>query len=198
MAEQYISPLAYCYPTGVPRQVFAPSGNQIIQAPEYLVFLLEYSHSYRIITTAPRPHLGHDLRLWMADSRGHWEENTLVVDVTNSNGLTWLDNAGNFYSDALHVSERFTLVDRDTIHYEAKLEDPSVYTRPWTVAFAMLRNREPGYELLEQACHEGNHNLAQQLKLGFKPYSGVGSKGTRCERDGAHNRRGRGSRNRPH
>ena len=173
MAQDYISPLASCFPPGVPRQVFAPGGNWILQTPEYFVFLLEYSHSYRIIPTVPRPHAGNNVRLWMGDSRGHWEANTLVVDVTNSNGLTWLDNAGNFYSDALHLTERFTLVDADTIHYEATLDDPKVYERPWTIAFAMMRHQEPDYELLEAACHEGDHSLPGQLKLGLKPYAGV-------------------------
>jgi hypothetical protein len=173
MAEQYISPLANCFPPGVPRQVYAPGGNRIVQTPGYLAFLLEYSHSYRIIPTTPQPHVGTGVRLWMGDSRGRWEGNTLVVDVTNSNGLTWLDNAGNFYSDALRVVERFTLVDTNTIHYEARLEDPKVYSRPWTIAFAMTRNTEPGYELLEQACHEGNRSLESSLSIGMKTYRGV-------------------------
>jgi hypothetical protein len=113
------------------------------------------------------------VRLWQGDSRGRWEGNTLVVDVTNSNGLTWLDNAGNFFSNALHVVERFTLVDPNTIHYEARIEDPKVYTRPWTIAFALTRNTEPGFELLEVACHEGNYSLENSLSIGMKPYRGV-------------------------
>ena len=88
-------------------------------------------------------------------------------------GLTWLDNAGNFFSNALHVVERFTLVDPDTIHYEARIEDPKVYTRPWTIAFALTRNTEAGFELLEQACHEGNYSLENSLSIGMKPYRGV-------------------------
>ena len=107
------------------------------------------------------------------NSRGRWEGNTLVVDVTNGNGLTWLDNAGNFYSDGLHVVERLTLIDRDTIHYEARLEDPQVYTRPWTMVTALTRNKEPGLEIWEQACHEGNKSVEDQLRLGLKRYSGA-------------------------
>lgn len=173
MAEKYISPLADCYPSGVPRQVYAPGGSRIVQTPGYLAFLLESSHSYRIIPTAAGPHVGNNLKLWMGDSRGRWEGNTLVVDVTNSNGMTWFDNAGNFYSDALHVAERFTLVDADTIHYEARIEDPKVYTRPWTIAFALTRNKEPGFELLEEACHEGNRSRESSLSIGMKRYTGV-------------------------
>ena len=119
------------------------------------------------------PHVPAAIHLWNGDSRGRWEGNTLVVDITNTNGLTWLDNAGNFASDALHVVERYTLIDRDTIHYEARLEDPKVYARPWTMVSALTRNKEPGFEIWEQACHEGNQSVEDQLHLGMKPYRGA-------------------------
>lgn len=173
MAARFISPLASCFPPGVPRHAVAPASHQILQTPGYVVHLLEYSHAYRIIPTSAGPHPPSAIRLWQGDSRGRWEGNTLVVDVTNSNGLTWFDNAGNFHSDALHVVERFTLVDADTIHYEARIEDPKVYTRPWTFVSAFRRNREPGYELLEQACYEGNRAVEGAEGVGLKPYHGV-------------------------
>jgi hypothetical protein len=173
MVSRYISPLAACSPPGTPRHVYAPGGHQIVQIPGYVVHLLEYSHSYRIIPTSAAPHVRSAVGLWQGDARGRWEGNTLVVDVANANGLTWFDNAGNFHSDALHVVERFTLVDADTIHYEARLEDPKVYARPWTIAFGLTRNREPGYELWEQACHEGNRSVEGGLSVGLKPYRGV-------------------------
>jgi hypothetical protein len=170
---RYISPLASCFPPGIPRHLIAPASHQIIQAPGYVVHLLEYSHSYRIIPTGAGAHPPDAVRLWQGDSRGRWEGNTLVVDVTNSNGLTWFDNAGNFFSDAVHLVERFTMVDADTIHYEARIEDPQVYTRPWTMVSALVRNKEPGYELLEQACHEGNRAVEGMQSVGLKPYPGV-------------------------
>ena len=173
IVERFISPLASCFPPGVPRHVIAPAAHQIVQTPGYVVHLLEYSHSYRIIPTTGEPHVGSAITLWQGNSRGRWDGNTLVVDVTNMNGLTWFDNAGNFYSDALHVVERFTLIDRDAIHYEARLEDPQAYTRPWTMVTALVRNREPGFEIWEQACHEGNQSVVDQLRLGLKPYPGV-------------------------
>ena len=173
MAERFISPLASCFPPGVPRHVYAPGGHQILQTPGYFVHLLEYSHAYRIIPTTGAPHVANAVRLWQGDARGRWEGNTLVVDVTNSNGLAWLDNAGNVYSDALHVVERFTLVDADTIHYEARVEDSKVYTRPWTMAFALTRNTDPTYEIWEQACHEGNRSVEGGLEVGMKVYRGV-------------------------
>jgi hypothetical protein len=115
--DRFISPLASCLPPGIPRDIVAPAAHQIVQTPGYVMHLLEYSHSYRIIPTTGEPHVGSAIKLFQGNSRGRWEGNTLVVDVTNTNGLTWLDNAGNFSSDALHVVERFTLIDRDTIHF---------------------------------------------------------------------------------
>jgi hypothetical protein len=173
IVDKFISPLASCFPPGIPRDVIAPASHQIVQTPGYVLHLLEYSHSYRIIPTNGEPHVASSIKLWQGNSRGRWEGNTLVVDVTNSNGLAWLDNAGNFVSDALHVVERFTMVDRDTIHYEARLEDPKVYTRPWTMVSALVRNKQRDFEIWEQACHEGNKSVEDQLGLGMKPYLGA-------------------------
>jgi hypothetical protein len=173
MATRFISPLAACLVPGVPRYVIAPGPHQILQRPGQVVHLLEYSHSHRVIPTTPQPHLPDNVRLYLGDSRGRWEGNTLVVDVTNVNGLTWIDNAGNFFSDRLHVMERFTMVDANTIHYEARIDDPQVYTRPWTMVSALTRNTELGFELFEQACHEGNQSVEESLTLGMKVYRGV-------------------------
>ena len=173
IAERFISPLASCLPPGIPRDIVAPGGHQIVQTPGYVMHLLEYSHSYRVIPTGGNQHVASDVKLFQGNSRGHWDGNTLVVDVTNINGRAWLDNAGNFVSDALHVVERLTMVDRDTIHYEARLDDAKVYTRPWTMVSALVRNKERGFEVWEQACHEGNHAVDGQLELGMKPFLGA-------------------------
>ncbi|MBI3049734.1 MAG: hypothetical protein HYY76_15625 [Acidobacteria bacterium] len=173
MVARYISPLAACLPPGVPRYVIAPGPHEIIQTPGYVVHLLEFAHMHRIIPTTSRPHVGSGIRLYIGDSRGRWEGNTLVVDVRNSNGLTWIDNAGNFFSDALHIVERYTMIDADAIHYQARIEDPKVYTRPWTMVSALLRNRQPGFQLFEQACHEGNRSIEGGENAGLKPYRGV-------------------------
>ena len=173
IVDRFISPLASCFPPGIPRDIVAPAGHQIVQGPGYVMHLLEYSHSYRVIPTTNEPHVAGNLKLWQGNSRGHWEGNTLVVDVTNLNGLAWIDNAGNFASDALHVVERFTMIDRDTIHWEGRIEDSKVYTRPWTMVSALTRNKEPGFEIWEQACHEGNRSVKDQLDLGMKPFLGA-------------------------
>jgi hypothetical protein len=107
------------------------------------------------------------------DSRGRWEGNTLVVDVTNANGRNWLDAQGNFASSAVHVIERLTMIDADTIHYEATIEDPNVYTRSWKIAFPIRRNRQPGHEQLEYACVEGERDQPHINSLGYKTYLGV-------------------------
>ncbi len=152
-------PQAHCYLSGVPRQMYTPFGFQILQPPGSVVLLYEAFHSYRIIPLDGRPHIPDAIRLFEGDSRGHWEGDTLVVDVTNQNEATWFDMAGNFHSDALHVIERFTPVDADTINYEATLDDPKVFTRPFKIAFALGRNTEADYQQMEYACVEGEKDL---------------------------------------
>jgi hypothetical protein len=103
-----------------------------------------------------RAHLPHTIRLWQGDSVGRWEGDTLVVDTTNLNGKTWLNEGGEIVSYAEHVVERFTPEGPDTINYEATITDPVVYTRPWTIAVAFKRDK---FELMEAACHEEDHDL---------------------------------------
>ena len=168
-AERALFPVRRASIDGVPTQI------EILQTPGYLLILFERAHTYRIIPTDARPHAGPAVALWMGDSRGRWEGNTLVVDVTNHNAKTWFDQAGNFHSPAAHMIERFTLVDPDTIHYEVRIEDPRVYTRPWTMAFPLRRNKEPGFRLLEEACHEGERNTDPLIRAGQRIYPEAGS-----------------------
>ena len=170
--DQYIDPFANCFSSGVPRQVYAPRGHQLIQTPERVLILSEWNHVYRVIPTDGRPHVSEKIRLWMGDSRGRWEGDTLVVDVTNLTGKTWLSVVGDFHSDALHVVERFTMVDADIIEYEVTLDDPNVYTRPWTMHFPWVRMEE-GHEVWEEPCHESDRDRAHFRNLGFKSYFGA-------------------------
>ena len=117
--------------------------------------LNEQAHWYRIVPTDGRPHVGSNIRLFEGDSRGRWEGNTLVIDITNQTAIAWLDHVGNFYSEAVHVVERMTMIDNDVIHYTATIEDQNVYTRPWTIAFGWRRNDDPDREIWESACWEG-------------------------------------------
>jgi hypothetical protein len=91
--------------------------------------------------------------LWLGDSRGHWDGDTLVVDVTDFNEETWLDRAGNYHSEELHVTERWKLIDANTINYSATLEDPKVYTKPWTINVLLHRRRDKGFQLIEDYCY---------------------------------------------
>jgi hypothetical protein len=91
---------------------------------------------------------------WMGHSVGRWEGETLVVDVTNFNDRAWFDRAGNFHSDALHLTERYTMTSPDVLWYEVTIEDPNVYTRPWTIAMPLYRRMEPNMQLLEFRCNE--------------------------------------------
>jgi hypothetical protein len=147
-----------CILTGAPRLLYSSGAPRILQVPGYVLLLTEWNHAYRIIRLDGQPHVGPNITLWTGDSQGRWEGNTLVVDATNHKP-GWLDNSGNFYSDALHVVERWTLVDANTIHYEATVEDPKVLAAPFTLAFTMTRRTDPDYEQLEEACHEGNLSL---------------------------------------
>jgi hypothetical protein len=151
----YDDPTAHCFPQGVPRTMWVPQGIELIQTPDYIVLLFERMQ-WRIIPLDGRAHLPDTIRLWQGDSVGHWEGDTLIVDTTNMNGKTWLGEGGEIMSYAEHVVERFTPVAPDTLSYQAVVADPVVYTRPWTIAFPMQREK---FELTEAACHEEDHDL---------------------------------------
>ena len=169
----YVEPNVPCFPSGVPRSLYVPTQIEILQTSDHVLVLFERAHTYRVIPTSVRPHVGANITLWMGDSRGRWEGNTLVVDVTNHNAKTWFDQAGNFHSSDARMVERFTLVDPDTIHYAVRIDDPRVYTRPWTMAFPLRRNKEQGFRLLEEACHEGERNTDPLIRGGQRIYQGV-------------------------
>ena len=151
----YDDPTAHCFVAGIPRSMYVPSPFQILQPPGYVVILHERM-SWRIIPMDGRAHLPDNVRLWQGDSVGHWEGDTLVIDTTNLNGKTWLNEGGEVVSYAEHVVERFTPASATTFNYEATVTDPVVYTKPWTVAFPIRREK---FELREAACHEEDHDL---------------------------------------
>jgi len=163
---EYVDPHTRCFLSGVPR-VFYQGTFQVLQPPGYVVILQEFNHGSRIIPVDGRPHAGGSIQLWMGDSRGHWEGNTLVVDVTNNNDKTWFDIVGDFHSDAVRITERYTFVDPETIDYEATFEDAKVYTRPFTIGLTfkptVRGDAAARYELLEEACYEGDRDTPQLL-----------------------------------
>jgi hypothetical protein len=146
-------PETKCYLPGVPRITYMPYPFQILQTPSTVVLLYEYVHALRTVYTDGTPHPTGHIDWWMGDSRGRWEGDTLVVDVVDFNDETWFDRAGNFHSDELHVIERYTPVDRDHIDYEVTIEDPQVFTKPWTMRMPLYRRTEPNIQVLEYECY---------------------------------------------
>jgi hypothetical protein len=151
---------------------------QIVQSPGYVTILAEMNHEARIIPLDGRPHAPQNIRQWTGDSRGRWEGDTLVVDSSNFTfnnqsrfGVAYLDGMSD---QNLHVVERFTRTDPDTILYRATVEDPTVYTKPWTVEISMTKREE---RVFEYACHEGNYGMfgilsgtrAEERKAAAKP-----------------------------
>jgi hypothetical protein len=151
----YDDPTAHCFPAGLPRSMYVPTSYYITQSPDYILFLHERV-AWRIVRLNERSHLPSTMRLWQGDSIGHWEGDTLVVDSTNFNGKTWLNEGGEIISYAEHLIERFTPIAPDLINYQATVMDPVVYTRPWTISFSLKREK---FDLTEGACHEEDHDL---------------------------------------
>ena len=168
------TPWVRCITRGIPAGMFPAGYNnayQIVQIPGYVVIAYEMIHETRIIPLDGRPHVGQGIRQWNGDSRGSWEGNSLVVDTTNYNDKGSIATSaatgrirGVPQSEALHVVERFTLVDANTIAYEVTIDDPKVYTRPWRVALPL--NRDSSYRMFEYACHEGNMSIPNELSGG--------------------------------
>ena len=131
---------------------------QFLQRAGSMVMLYDYNHTSRIIHLDGRPHLGRDIRLFMGDSIGHWEGNTLIVDTTNFNDRTSYSREIPYFSDALHTTERFTIADANTIDYEVTIDDPKLFTAPWKTAGYFTRVPK-GVESLEFACAEGSQTL---------------------------------------
>jgi hypothetical protein len=159
----WVDPNAHCWPQGVPRHVNNRE-FEIFQPPGHVVIFNLAHHTYRVIPVDGSPHIPGNIKLWVGDSRGRWEGNTLVVDVANNNDQTWFDVMASFHSDEMRVTERFTPVSADRIEYQAVITDPKVYTRPWTFAIHFNRNKEQGVEVWEEACVEANRKNIDLLE----------------------------------
>jgi hypothetical protein len=161
---EHIDTQARCFLDGATRGFFH-SGFQIVQVPGYVVFLFDGNSETRVVPLDGEPHVGKGIQLWMGDSRGHWEGNTLVIDITNLNAKARLDMVGNFYSPSTHVVERLTRVNAKTIRYEASIDDPTVYTQPWKLGgrFVRAHVKDADYEIWEDACHEGERSADRMI-----------------------------------
>ena len=144
------------------------NGNQIMQSPGYVVFRNEMIHESRVIPLDGRPHVSPDIRMYLGDSRGHWEGSTLVVETTNftdkdaigSNGAGYPGDPG-YHSNQLKVVERFTRTGPKTLDYTATVIDPKTWTKPWTMLLQL--EKDDTYQIIEYACHEGNYAMGDIL-----------------------------------
>ena len=135
---EYLDPVSRGFMEGLPRITYQ-GGAQIHQFPDRIVIVYEYAHHYRVIPTDGRPHIPSNIKLWMGDSRGRWEGDTLIIDVTNNNDHTWLDIVGSFHSDQLTMEERWTVTGPERIDVEVILTDPVVYREPWSMKIVLGR-----------------------------------------------------------
>lgn len=158
--RMFEEPELHCYMSGVPshmwRQSYLGAGLVIQHNPDYVVFLHEFQGSRRIVPLDGRDHVPDDIKLFMGDGVGHWEGDTLVIETTNNNAITWLDNNGDRHSDQLVVRERFTPINPDNWAYEATFTDAAAYRTSWKIEAPMSRGNNPNAEILEFACVEGN------------------------------------------
>jgi hypothetical protein len=147
-----LDPEVKCFLPGVPRATYMPYPFQIFHSSKAIFFAYQYDGAVRnVFLKDPGPAPADS---WMGQSVGRWEGDTLVLDVTGLDERTWFDRAGDFHSDALHVVERYTLVSPYHIMYEATIEDPNVYTRPWKVSFPLYRRMEKNVQLVDFDCVE--------------------------------------------
>jgi hypothetical protein len=147
-----LDPEVRCFLPGVPRATYMPYPFQIVQSDKQILIAYQYASAARTINM--ENHKKAPIDSWMGWSNGHWEGDTLVVDVTGLNDETWLDRAGDFHSDALHVVERYTPRSADTLRYEATIEDPKVFSRPWKMSMLLYRHAEDNAQLLDFKCVE--------------------------------------------
>ncbi len=149
-----------CFQPGIPRAIYMPHPFQIIQGTDKIRMVFEYDNVQRTIYLGrmdPYPNV-----LFMGYSTAKWEGDTLVVDVSNFTDATWFDRSGNFHSDALHVTERYTPLGANVIRYEATIEDPQVFTRPWKISMPLYRRLDKGAQLMDFRCVE----MVEETMLG--------------------------------
>ncbi|MGB1667334.1 MAG: hypothetical protein ACPHDP_06615 [Pseudohongiellaceae bacterium] len=151
-------PLVKCYMPGVPRANYLPFPFQIVQSTDHIIFAYEFASASRIVYV-DQPDFEAPILSWMGHNLARFEGDTLVIEVTDQVPDTWLDHAGNHHTDALRVTERYTHLGPNVIQYEATLEDPNVYTRPWKVSFPLYRRLDDNMQLLEFKCVEFTEEL---------------------------------------
>ena len=152
-----LDPEVKCFMPGIPRATYMPYPFQIVQSGDTVLMTYEFASASRVVRMnskeqSPAP-------AWMGWSIVRWDGETLVIDVTDHMEETWFDRAGNYHSDQLKVTERYTAIDPDTLQYQATIEDPKVFSRPWSISMPLYRRRDPNMQLLEYKCVEFTEEL---------------------------------------
>jgi hypothetical protein len=169
-------PRLKCWTLGTPRGIYYQEPFQIFERAQDLTLVFEFGDSVRTIHTDGTLHpVDTDNEFWLGDSRGHWEGDTLVVDVRDFNDLTWLDSAGDFHSEALHMIERWRYLDVNTIEYKATLEDPRVFSKPWNISVLLDRHREKNFQLIENYCYTLDYDEYYPFPKDRAPGAGGGA-----------------------
>ena len=164
-------PEGKCYLGGVPRSTYMPYPFQILQSERDVVIYYQFATAFRRIFVDGKEEAPLDS--WMGWSNGRWDGDTFVVDVTGLNGLTWLDRAGNYASSSAHITERYTPLGPNHLQYEATIEDPNVFSRPWTIRMPLYRIVDENFRVLEFKCEpyaeEKIYGHLRKPGTGFQP-----------------------------
>jgi hypothetical protein len=150
-------PEAKCYMAGIPRATYMPFPFRIVQGDGDILFVYEFASANRLVHMSKHEEAPVDS--WMGWSNGHWDGDTLVIEVTGNNDQTWFDRAGNYHSASMKVTERYSLADASHLQYEATIEDPETFSRPWKVSLPLYRRVEPNAQMLEFKCVEFSEEL---------------------------------------
>ena len=161
-------PAVRCYMPGIPRATYQPFPFQIVQTPEYILFAYEFASASRIVYMN-RPDFEAPADAWMGHSRGRWDGETLVIDVTSQVPETWFDRSGNYHSNSIRVEERYTATSEYHLQYEATITDPEIFERPWTIRLPLYRRIDENMQLLEYKCVEFVEELMYgHLRKGYE------------------------------
>lgn len=161
-------PAVRCYMPGIPRATYQPFPFQIVQTPEYVLFAYEFASASRIVYMN-RPDFEAPADAWMGHSRGTWDGETLVIDVTSQVPETWFDRSGNYHSNSIRVEERYTATGENHLQYEATITDPEIFERPWTIRLPLYRRVDENMQLLEFKCVEFVEELMYgHLRKGYE------------------------------
>lgn len=155
-------PSVKCYQASVPRATYLATPLQILQSPGHFAIVYQENHAFRVFHPEGRPHFDAT-DWWMGDTRYRWQFDTLIADVVAITDLAWLDHAGNFHSTEFHVVEKYRMTSANTLEYEARIEDPVVYTRPWTLRTTLYRVTQPGARIIEDECLEDANGVRHHI-----------------------------------